>query len=200
MINGTFIKSRVVAFTLLAVGLFSHQACADTSVVAAPYALQQALATDQHMSLYTPKSSGFELDSAYFSGSANGVTTPSTSNVTDFDDDQRLYALLVDGRYDFNHDNAAVASPVHPYLMGGMGLATTLRGPGYNNFDAQSGSVVPLLRMGGGMSYQLDQQWNLSVDYKTGLAASSTGNYLFTGRNQQSVDLQSINLGMHFTF
>ncbi|MGB9151749.1 MAG: outer membrane beta-barrel protein [Alphaproteobacteria bacterium] len=180
----------LVAAVLLTV-LVPGAACADTS----PYALQQALATDQHFDLYTPKSSGLKIGSSYFSGLASGVTA--SDSFANFGNDQRMYAMLVDGRYDFNQETSSLSSPLRPYLMGSMGVATTSGG---SNFDSQSGSTVPLFRLGGGIAYRLDERWDMSLDYKAGLASASPGDYLFTGRGQQQVDLQTLNIGMHYAF
>ena len=189
-------------FTALFLTAFSPGAArADSLLAAAPYALQEALATDQHVDLYAPQSeNGFKIGSSYFAGLADGVMAP--GNLTNFDDSQRLYALLIDGRYDFDYDTPALSSSLHPYLMGSMGVATAM-GYGYagDNLSSSNGSAVPLLRLGGGVAYHLDQHWNMSLDYKAGLAAASPADYLFTGRNQQQqVDLQTLNVGMHYAF
>lgn len=178
---------------------FSGMACADTTSVASHRALGQALSADQQFSLYAPDMGNFKINSSYFSGSASGVTAP--DSFADFDNSQRLYALLIDGRYDFDYETPSLSSPLHPYLIGSMGLATTLRGSNAaNNLDEQSSSVVPLFRLGGGVAYRLDQRWDMSLDYKAGIASPSPNDYLFTGRSQQAIDLQAVNIGMHYEF
>jgi hypothetical protein len=162
------------------------------------HALQQALGASDHVNLLGHLSfSGFNIDSSFFSGGTSG-TTPSV-NALAFDSTQRLYALLMDGRYDFNYDVPTLSSPLHPYVLGGLGMAT-FGGAPTSALDTQSTSMTPLFRLGGGVTYRLGQQWNLSLDYKAGFAAPITGDQVFTGRGQQPVDLQSLNLGMSFAF
>jgi len=201
ILNGIFAKGSAIALTCaLGIVCSSGAAHADTTTsTTSPHAFQQALSADQHFSLYAPETHGFKLDSSYFSGSASGVTAP--DNFANFDSDQRLYALLVDGRYDFDYETSSLSTPLHPYLIGSMGLATTLRGNAAINLDSQSSSsVVPLFRLGGGVAYRLGQRWDMSLDYKAGLASPSPSDYLFTGRSQQAIDLQAFNVGMHYAF
>ena len=192
--------TRASSVAVLLTVLVSGAARADTSLGTSPHALQEALATDQHFDLYTPQGAGgLKIGSSYFSGLASGVTAP--DSIADFGSDQRLYALLVDGRYDFNYETPTLSSSLRPYLMGSIGVATTTAG-GYagSNLDSQGGSTVPLFRLGGGVTYRLDQRWDMSLDYKAGFAPSSPGDYVFTGRGQQQVDLQTLNIGMHYAF
>lgn len=181
----------------LAVFSMSPAAHADTLNYVSPYALEQALGTDKHVDLYgQDNKKGFNLSSAYFSGYASGLSK--SDDIATLTDDQSLYAMLVDGRYDFNYEASSLSS-LHPYLSGGVGVATLGHG-GSSGFDAQSGNAVPLLRFGGGVAYRLDPQWNLSLDYKAGRAELSSGDQVFTGRSQQQVDLQELNLGMSYAF
>jgi hypothetical protein len=62
----------------------------------------------------------------------------------------------------------------------------------------QGGDMVPMFRVGGGVTYRLGEQWDLSLDYKAGF--TSGGDEIFTVRNQQPVDMQVLNMGMHYTF
>jgi len=198
MNTAIFNMRHVFAVACLLTALVSIKpALADTTTSVSPYALQQALSAKDHVELYTPAAhTGFNIDSSYFSGPASGVSMP--DNFSAFSsNDQQLYALLIDGRYDFNTEGSSLSSSaLHPYVMGGMGVATT----GQSGFNAQGGETVPLFRLGGGVAYRLDQQWNLSLDYKTGLATSTAGDQVFTNRGQQSVDLQTLNIGMSYAF
>jgi hypothetical protein len=168
--------------------LLSAPALADSSV--STYALRQALTSDDRVTIFSPtEGKGFNLKSSYYSGYASGVTPPSGDN--DFNDDQRLYALLVDGRYNFAIDNSSIT----PHLAGGMGMASTLSG---SNLTSSGGATVPLVRVGGGVTYRLGQQWDMSLDYTAGHAESSGGGQIMTGN--QPTDLQTLNLGMHYAF
>jgi hypothetical protein len=61
--------------------------------------------------------------------------------------------------------------------------------------------MSPLFRIGGGVTYRLGDQWNLSLDYKAGYAPSVlAGDQVVTGRNQQIVDLQALDFGMKYSF
>lgn len=181
---------------------------ADTTTLLSPYsprALQQALGVDDNINLLHPQyNKGLGLSGGYFSGRASGVDSGalyspdgSADHATELEGDQRVYALLVDGHYDFNYDRTNDMI-LHPYVMGGMGVARYGQQTNAASTITQNGDMVPLFRVGGGVTYRLGQQWNLSLDYKAGFSALS--DQLFTGRNQQSVDLQSLNMGMHFKF
>ena len=185
----------------LAILVLPHAACADTQNYLAPLtpALEQALSSDQHFNLYAPNAAkGFNLSSAYFSGDALGI--PQADNANALTNDQKLYAMLVDGRYDFNYEAPGLSSPLRPYLMGGVGVATL----GHDGFadlnNTPNSDAVPLLHLGGGVAYRLGEQWDLSLDYKAGRAALSSGDEVFTGRSQQQVDMQELNLGMSYAF
>jgi hypothetical protein len=186
----------LILISCLIFGIMPCAAWADQSSLST-YALQQALSTKDHVDLYMPAGTkNFNIDSSYFSGPASGVMTPQSFGSFN-NNDQQLYALLIDGRYDFNSDDGSLSSSsVHPYIMGGMGVATTAQ----NSFNTQGGDTIPLFRLGGGVAYRLGQQWDLSLDYKTGLATPTGGDQVFTGRSQQPVDLQALNLGMSYAF
>ncbi len=179
-------------FGVLAVAcalLMSHAANADYAPVST-YAFEQALNANSSFNLYTPpKGGGFKLDSSTYSGT--GTAAPSQ-----FDDtNQKLYALLIDGRYDFRNDKQPLT--LQPYISGGAGMATTGISDGGSSVGTRD--MSPMFRVGGGVAYNLGQQWDMSLDYKAGTALV-TGDQVFTGRSQQAVDLQSLNLGMHYAF
>ncbi len=192
---------------------------ADTSsAMSSPRVLQEALATRDHLNIYSGKADmGLNISGGLFSGRASGID-PSLTNymheqisndfsadrTAELEGDQRVYALLIDGSYDFNYD-LGTGLPLHPYMTGGMGMAmydhTTA--PSASAVAMQGGSMVPLFRIGGGVTYRLGEQWNMSLDYKAGFSGSglSGGNdQLFTGRGNQPVDLQVLNMGMHYQF
>jgi len=170
---------------------------ADDIFTVSSHALQQALITTDHVDLYTPGDrSGLNFGSSYYSGLASGVTP--VDNFADIGNNQRLYALLIDGRYDFNYETQSLSSPLRPYISGGLGMATSPVGG--NSLTGGSNEMVPLFRLGGGIAYRLDQRWDLSLDYKAGIATPSSGDQVFTGRGQQPVDLQALSLGMRYAF
>jgi hypothetical protein len=189
-------------------------ACAETSAMPGNYALQQAMSSDDTVNLYTPgktKGEGFSLSGNFFSGVTSGseplakYTSPSDaynfSQASAMEGDQRVYALLIDGSYDFNYDFGS-GLPLHPYLRGGAGMAMADPSANAGAFALQGGEVVPLFRVGGGVTYRLGEQWNLSLDYKAGFSSSMTGGdqVFTTGRSQQAVDLQTLNMGMRYSF
>lgn len=168
--------------------------------------LGKALAAPNRATLYHDRSEGgaFSLSSAWYSGLASGVDLSrsslgdslSSTYKPDLVGDQRVYALLLDGAYDFNHD-AADSLSLHPYIGGGLGMA--MSGPG-NALQAQSGAMVPLFRLGGGLAYRLGEKWNLSLDYKAGITGPATRDQTFTGRDQHPIDMQTLNMGMRYAF
>ncbi len=163
--------------------------------------LQQALTAPNGTALYenSGKDGGFSLSSSLFSGRASGAETSGIDHMN-FDrsaaaleGDQRLYALLIDGSYDFNYD-ADESSSLRPYVGGSVGMAVFGQQGG-----ATSGAAVPLFRLSGGIAYRLGEQWNMSLDYKAGFTAP-VGDQIFTGRGQQPVDLQTLNMGVKYRF
>lgn len=190
--------SQRIALAVVFLAVFTAgSALAETAY--SPYALQKALSSDDSFSLYAPKSSkGFNLSSSTFSGLASGAA--SSGNVAELNSNQRLYALLVDGRYDFNHEPSLLSSPLHPYLSGGMGMATAGSLTSGGGSNAANAAAVPMFRLGGGVAYRLGKQWDLSLEYKEGHSAPNAGDDLFTGRGQQPVDLHTLNLGMSYSF
>jgi len=185
-------------------------ACADTVITPGSYALQQAMGANDNISIYTPAThDGFSLSGNFFSGTASGTQPvdkyldPSGYNFAQssaLEGDQRVYALLIDGSYDFNYDLGS-GLPLHPYVRGGAGMAMADNSPSAGGFAIQGGDAVPVFRVGGGVTYRLGEQWNLSLDYKAGFSSGlSAGDQVFTGRSQQPVDLQTLNMGMRYAF
>ncbi len=196
---------NVMTFTVILFGLlFVMMQTAHATATATSRPLQQALAASSGASLYQGhgSTSPFSLSSSIFSGRASGRDTSALdfndplNDAVELENDQRVYALLIDGSYDFNYDTDSTG--LHPYIAGGVGMAVYGRDNGASL--TSSGDVVPLLRLGGGVAYRLDQKWNLSLDYKAGFSGASAGDQVFTGRGQQSVDLQMLNMGMRYQF
>jgi hypothetical protein len=203
-----------IAIVLLS-GASPAKADITSNIMASPHGgLEEALATRDRYSLYDGKTmDGFNVAGGFFSGRASGVI-PAGSNYLDdaaggnlkldrtveLEVDQRVYALLVDGRYDFNYDERN-SLPLHPYISGGAGMAVYGTGgvPSASALAMQSGAMMPLFRVGGGVTYRLGEQWDLSLDYKAGFSGI-VGDQLFTGRSQQPVDLHVLNMGMHYRF
>jgi len=118
---------------------------------------------------------------------APDLTLPETS-------DQKRRAFLINGTYDFAFDDAPTMG-FTPHLAGGLGLA------GEAPASLSSSDTTPIFQLGGGISYRLGPQWNLSLDYQArftgGLQASERN---FTGRSQEPLDLQTLNMGMSLKF
>ena len=167
-----------------------------------PYTLQQAITTNDRFSLVGSKGSeGLSLSSGFFSNTSSSTDAShsySFDKSGSFDHDQRVYALLIDGRYDFNYDFGS-ALPIHPYVNGGLGMAVFGQGAGGDASNLQSGTV-PLFRMGGGVTYRMGKEWDLSLDYRAGFTGLAS-DQIITGRNGgQAVDLHTLNMGMHYRF
>jgi hypothetical protein len=203
----------LISLAALAAALsFAVPARADTVTTPGSYVLQQAMSSDDQVHLYTSgKDEGFNLSGNFFSGVASGTeplakyTSPAETynfnQAAAIEGDQRVYALLIDGSYDFNYDFGS-GLPLHPYLRGGAGMAMADPSANAGAFALQSGQMVPLFRVGGGVTYRLGQQWNLSLDYKAGFTSGlAGGDQVFTtGRSQQPIDLQTLDMGMHYSF
>lgn len=198
---------NVMTFTVILFGLlFIMMQAAHAAANSSDRSLKQALAATESASLYkNHNSSPFSLSSSYFSGRASGRDISSPFELNDplnysaeLENDQRVYALLIDGSYDFNYDNESTG--LRPYINGGVGMAVYGRSYGAGLTSSATGDVVPLFRLGGGVTYRLDPKWNLSLDYKAGFSAASVGDQVFTGRGQESVDMQMLNMGMRYQF
>ena len=159
--------------------------------------LSQALSSTKSFTLYenTPNETGnFALESGFFSGRASGsMTLNDTDQALTLDHDSRMYALLIDGNYDFINDSEQA---LHPYVGGSVGMAVYGR-PG--EALTSGGEAVPLFRLGGGIAYRLGAQWNLSLDYKAGFAGHAP-DQMFTGRGEQPIDLHVLNMGVRYQF
>lgn len=181
------------------------------------HSLQQALATSNQAQFYQDHSEAgaFSLSTSSFTGRANQAAALNGNlsqldlannfqldRAVELERDQRVYALLIDGTYDFNYE-LGEESRLHPYVQGGVGMALYGQPAVTNASLTNGGDMVPLFRLGGGIAYRLGQQWNLSLDYKTGFSGnlSSGGDQVFTGRGQQQpVDLHMLNMGMSYRF
>jgi opacity protein-like surface antigen len=152
-------------------------------------------------SLLSAPSSGFSLSTDAFSSSIkNSFSASNLDRPTDIVGDQRAYALLIDGKYDFKYDEL-MGSSFHPYLSGGVGMALVGKPIGTSVGSNLTGDTVPLMRMGGGVTYRLDEKWDMDLGYKTGLSGNrKLGDTLFTGRGQEAIDMQTVNMGVKYQF
>lgn len=154
---------------------------------------------------------GFSLSSSNFSGrssgmqsnedhgvSALGMVTAKHDKFAELEGDQRVYAFLLDGKYDFSND-LGTGLPLHPYIGAGVGVALYEAGAGNNNLS-QEGAMVPLFRLGGGVVVKLGTDWDLSLNYKAGYTGSAPSGSVFTGRQQETVNLQSLDMGLKLKF
>ena len=195
--------------------LAGHALAAVDDAVPAARGLQLALASDDRAALYrdTGEGAAFALSTSTFNGRAN-QSTPLSQGLAQLDltnqfnldraveleRDQRVYALLIDGTYDFNYE-LGEDSRLHPYVLGGVGMALYGQPTATSSNDRTGGDMVPLFRIGGGLAYRLGSQWNLSLDYKAGFSGSNGGDQRFTSRSQsQPVDLHLLNMGMSYRF
>jgi len=176
-------------------------------------ALGQALTNKTREVLFARDSNyGFSLGSSSFAGRSSGtkieaergvgglgLVTGSHDKFAELEGDQRVYALLVDGKYDFNYD-LGTGLPLHPYLDGGVGLALYETAANSRVALGQEGATVPLFRVGGGVVFKLGAAWDLSLNYKAGYTGTTTSGSVFTGRSQEAVDLQSLDMGLKLKF
>ncbi|MDX2028254.1 MAG: hypothetical protein SFW62_06430 [Alphaproteobacteria bacterium] len=175
-----------------------------TGLTASSRGLQRALATDDGMSFYNgAHRNGFNLSGGFFSGRASGMDGFTSSVGTQFrgaaelEGDQKMYALLLDGSYDFGR---TLGSGFRPYLSGGLGMAMYGTGnAGVGGLPMQQGAMVPLFRFGGGVAYTVSEKWNLSLDYKAGFS-STLGDQFLSGRDQQQIGMHTVNMGMRYQF
>ncbi|MBI1273987.1 MAG: hypothetical protein GC131_07875 [Alphaproteobacteria bacterium] len=205
---------RALAVLGLAGMCFVLPAPAQAAISSDSDALSQALTSGAATVLFAREdqsSHGFSLSSSFFSGRASGNDTSanrgvgglgvigdfSTDRLAELEGDQRVYALLIDGSYDFNYD-FGTGLPISPYVGGGVGMAMA-DAPVGSRTNLRGGDMVPLFRVGGGVVYRLGKDWDLSLNYKAGFSGGDTTT--FTGRNQNDqVDLQVLDLGMKFKF
>ncbi len=174
--------------------------------------LSQALAVHEFKPLF-PQSSktGFSLGSSFFSGRGSGADPENERRVSglgvlgaggdrfaELEGDARVYALLIDGKYDFAYDMGGLA--VHPYIGGGLGIALYDGGPSSAASLNQNRAMVPLFRLGGGVVFKMGADWDLSLNYKAGYTGELSGSTVFTGRSQEKVNLQALDMGIKFRF
>lgn len=168
----------------------------------------QALSSNAFQPLL-PKNSanGFALGGSFFSGRGSGVDPQPGHRISglgvvgdngdrfaELEGDQRIMALLIDGKYDFAYD-FGTGLALHPYVGGGLGMALYEVDAGLS----QGASMAPMFRVGGGVVYQLGADWDLSLNYKAGYTGGIGGN-VFTGRSQETIDIQSLDMGLKFKF
>jgi opacity protein-like surface antigen len=207
----TLPKTFLTVAALCMVVFSAAKADSLSGLSSSPRVLQQALATQNSLKIYDSKSvTGLNFSGGLFSGRASGIDPAATnyaSNTTnsydhgdstaELEGDPRVHALMIDGSYDFDNDLGS-GLPIHPYLSSGIGMAMYDHGSSPTVASlASPGGTVPLFRVGGGVAYKLSQQWNMSLDYKAGFTGA--GNQVMSSSNQ-SIDMQSVNMGMHFKF
>lgn len=162
---------------------------------------QQALGSETATPFYAEKqrAGAFSLSSTTFSSTAQAQKSgqaPWTSNSpyqgTGLASAPGVYALLVDGKYDFNYESDGLS----PYLGGGFGLAApsgTVANP-----SLQVNDSVPLMRFGGGVAYRMGEQWNLSLDYQAGTTAGRDA--LLSKGTTGAEGMQSLGMGLKYKF
>jgi len=215
--QGQFRLRNLVVVMGAALCLLAGPARAAVESAPATRGLQLALASDDRAALYrdTGENAAFALSTSTFKGRAN-QNAPLNQNLASLDlanqfnldraveleRDQRVYALLIDGSYDFNYE-LGEESRLHPYVLGGVGMALygATAAVASSSDRSGGGDMVPLFRIGGGLAYRLGEQWNLSLDYKAGFSGGNIGDQRFTSRAQsQPVDLHLLNMGMSYRF
>lgn len=174
--------------------------------------LGQALNAQEFKPLFARRDDiGFTLGGSFFSGRSSGFNPQAERGISglgvlghgrdrfaELEGDQRVYALLLDGKYDFAYD-FGTGLALHPYVGGGLGVAMLEANP-TNARLSQDGAMVPLFRIGGGVVYKMGASWDLSLNYKAGYTGGLSGTSVFTGRGQERVDLQSLDMGVKFRF
>lgn len=203
-----FFKPLFAALIMCALTAAPAYADTTTSSPGSARVLQEALATHNGLNLYDGKSSGLNFSGGLFSGRASGIDRGAvnytsdvgaynTDTTAELEGDARVHALMIDGRYNFDN-NFGSNLPLHPYLSSGIGMAMYDHGSSPTTASlASPGGTVPLFRVGGGVTYTLGEQWNMSLDYKAGFSGAGTA---AVGNSTATTDMQSINMGMHFKF
>lgn len=181
-----------------------------TSTSGTSRVLQEALATHDGMKIYDSEATeGLNLSGGLFSGRASGVDPAginyassvdkdyNTDHTAELEGDPRVHALLIDGSYNFDN-HLGTGLPLHPYLTSGVGVAVYDHSTASAaSLTSQGGSTVPLFRVGAGIAYKLGDKWNMSLDYKAGFSGGNNTNYV---GSTQAIDMQTVNMGMHFQF
>lgn len=147
----------------------------------------------QEEALLTGEASGFSLTGSLYSKDEFLSLAPGRLS-----DDARSLALLVDGAYGIETTGA-----LKPYLSGGLGIAYHREGGLTYTQDlrqAGAGDMLPVFRLGAGLVYPLGPQWDLSLNYRAGFVGAFGTDELFTGRAQESVGLQTMDVGLKLRF
>ncbi|NTU77352.1 MAG: hypothetical protein HGA90_06015 [Alphaproteobacteria bacterium] len=154
------------------------------------------------------KRRAFSLGSSFYAGRVSGNdpldsslnfdNAPSKDRTAELEGEQRLYAFLINGHYDLasKHNEAML----HPYVGGGVGLAVV---GGLKNGKTPASSenaMVPLLRLNGGVACKVAAQMKLSLDYAAAFSGNAAANEGLTSRDQKSIDMHTINLGLTYQF
>ncbi|NBX73378.1 MAG: hypothetical protein EBZ69_04820 [Alphaproteobacteria bacterium] len=173
-----------------------------------PQALARLLTSHEAATIIPAPRQGFSLSSTFESGRASGFSSMTDAGATglgllsgnmpdrlaELEGDQRVHAFLLDGRYSFTK------LPVQPYVSGGLGMAMYDQ-PGTVRRYAETGAMVPLLRLGGGVVYQMGEDWDLSLNYRAGFTGHADSAPLFSRtENASTVDMQMLDMGLKFKF
>jgi hypothetical protein len=113
--------------------------------------------------------------------------------------DQGRQIVALDSTYNFDYDFGTERA-VKPYLLGGLGLVT-IEDPfaSDNGIGLRAGDVMPLISVGGGLSYKVGPQLDLAMTYKAGFKNGAIDKN-FSGRDQKPVQSQVVDIGLKFTF
>jgi hypothetical protein len=126
-----------------------------------------------------------------------GLLTGMQDKFAELLDERRIHAMLIDGRYDIDND-LGTGLALRPYLGGGLGLAMIESKTTEIEQGRGRDTLAPMFRLTGGLALQLGADWDLSLNYKAGYVGSTGG--AFTGRSQETVDLQSLDVGFRLKF
>jgi hypothetical protein len=201
----TLARIAVVLITLFHVNPVKADFAANGSQ---PHGVQVALGALDRFRIYDGRASdGFTIGGGFFSGRASGINLGGATysdnyspfHTMELEDDQPLYAAMIDARYDFNH-NGGTTMPLHPYVLGGLGMAMYGSGaPSVATLAMESGDMTTLFRVGGGLLYHVADQLDVSVDYKAGFSGI-VGEETFASHTMPSMGTHALNMGMHYVY